>query len=216
MNTLSYIVDKYNLKIGRQYIVEIPNIGRNNLAELFAELKFKKGAEIGVALGEYSEVLCKVNPKLHLFSIDPWSVSAYEPETLNFGKTGRSDFNRAYKEARKRLAPYNCTVIRKTSMKALKDHKDNSLDFVYIDGNHDFVNFTNDLHYWSKKVRKGGIISGHDYIYFPSRNFNHVKRALIAYLWSYGIKPLFIVGAEAVGQPGVIRDKTRSWFWIKG
>src|SRR3989344_1778672 len=100
MNTLSYIVDKYDLNIGRQYILEIPNIGRNNLAELFAELKFKKGAEIGVALGEYSEILCKVNPNLHLFSIDPWGVLAYEPGTLNFGKSGQKDFNRAYKEAK--------------------------------------------------------------------------------------------------------------------
>ena len=163
MKTFDYIVRKYNLKIGRQYIVEIPNMGRDNLAELFFKLNFKVGAEIGVARGEYSEILCETNPKLHLYSIDPWKVSAYEPDGLQLG-VGQKLFNEFYKETKKRLAPYNCTVKRKPSLKAVTDFKDNSLDFVYIDGNHDFVNFASDLHYWSKKVRGGGIISGHDYI----------------------------------------------------
>lgn len=187
-------------------------MGRNNLAELFAELKFTKGAEIGVENGLYSEILCKANPNLHLFCIDPWKAAAYEPGVD--GVDEQANFNQRYKAAKERLAPYRCTIVRKTSMAALKDFADETLDFVYIDGNHDFVNFVNDLHYWRKKVRQGGIVAGHDFATYPFRKYNHVKRALEAYVASYRMIPVFVVGSFAY-QEGFIRDKYRSWFWVK-
>ena len=214
MNTLNYIINKYQLRIHRRLIVEIPNMGRQNLAELFAELKFKTGAEIGVETGVYSEALLKANPNLHLFCIDPWKVSVYEPDIQNVNYE-QQHHNNCLKEARIRLAPLNCKIIRKKSLDAVRDFPDNSLDFVYIDANHDFVNVTNDIHYWSKKVRSGGIVSGHDYVYFPSAKKNHVKFVVISYTRAYRINPLFIVGAEAVRQPGIVRDHYRSWFWVK-
>ncbi|OGM19971.1 hypothetical protein A2714_02820 [Candidatus Woesebacteria bacterium RIFCSPHIGHO2_01_FULL_38_9] len=215
MKILEYIVDKYDLNIGRQPIVEIPNMGRAQLAELFAELKFKKGVEIGVEKGIYSEILLKVNPKLQLFSIDPWKASSYEPgiQAVDYRQKHYDDY---YRETKKRLSGYKSKIIRKKSLTAVKDFKDNSLDFVYIDGNHDFINVTNDIYYWSQKIRIGGIISGDDFAYFPAGKQNHVKHVLLAYTKAYGIRPVFVVGAEAKGQPGVIRDNFRSWFWIKG
>jgi hypothetical protein len=39
-------------------------------------------------------------------------------------------------------------------MDALNDFEDDSLDFVYIDGNHEFPYVAEDLFHWSKKVRK--------------------------------------------------------------
>lgn len=213
-DTLKYILNKYKINLGRQYIVDIPNMGRDQLAGLFAELKFTKGAEIGVESGLYSETLLKANPKLFLTSIDPWEASAYEPGIVGIDYR-QQYFNQCYRTAKKRLAPYNCQVVRKTSMEAVDNFKDNSLDFVYIDGGHDFVNVANDIHYWLKKVRPGGILSGHDYAFFPGGKQNHVKYIVPNYTRAYGIIPLFIVGAEAVGRRGVIRDKFRSWFWVK-
>ncbi len=128
--------------------------------------------------------------------------------------TKNKNIDGIFKEEKKRLAPYNCTIVRKTSMSALKDFADNSLDFVYIDGNHDFVNFTNDLHFWLKKIRPGGIMSGHDYYYFPYRKFNHVRRVVDTYMRSYHMIPYFVVGASTY-DPGLIRDRYRSWFWVK-
>ncbi|TSC86276.1 MAG: hypothetical protein G01um101416_699 [Microgenomates group bacterium Gr01-1014_16] len=191
----------------------IPNMGRVQLAQLFAELEFIKGAEIGVLEGGYSEVLCQANPKFRLFSIDPWKASAFEPDQT--GIYSQPQFDAFFKIAKKRLSKYNCQIIKKESLKAAADFADESLDFVYIDGNHDFINVANDLHTWQKKVKAGGIVSGHDYFNFPSYHRNHVKRVLLAYTLSYGIKPLFIVGADAVRQRGVIRDHFRSWFWVK-
>lgn len=213
VDTFQYILKKYNISVGRQYIVEIPNIGRDDMAKLFAELNFCKGAEIGVEKGLYSEVLCKANPNLQLFCVDPWSVSAYEPG-IHGVEEEQEPYDQRYQETLKRLAPYNCTIIRKGSMEVLKDFEDDCLDFVYIDANHDFVNFTNDLHYWKKKVKTGGIVSGHDYANYAYHKFNHVKRVLQAYTKCYGMVPVFIVGGLAMEEK-VTRDKFRSWFWVK-
>ncbi len=218
METYNYILKKYNINVGKQHVVEIPNMGRGHLAELFAELEFKKGIEVGVDQGKYSEILCKANPQAELFGIDPWSSSAYEPNTYVNEKQGF--FDGRYEETIAKLAPYkNYTFIRKTSLEAMDDFEDNSLDFVYVDANHDFVNVARDLHGWNKKVRPGGILAGHDYAYFPFSKFNHVKRVLEVYARCYNIVPYFVVGVMnydvGVDRPTSGRDKYRSWFWVK-
>lgn len=215
VNTFDYIINKYNIKVGSQYIVEIPDMGRDNMAGLFGELGFNQGAEIGVELGLYSEVLCKANPNLHLTCVDPWLASAYDPA---FGThavdTEQEKYDERYAECVERLAPYNATIIRDTSLEAAKHFPDNFFDFVYIDANHDFPNFINDLHQWTKKVKIGGIVSGHDYAVYSYKKANHVKRALDAYARCYRMIPFFVVGAMEYKE-GTTRDKYRSWFWCK-
>ena len=48
--TLEYIITEFQLAIDPNATahVEIPNFGRNNLPQLFGELDFKIGAEVGV------------------------------------------------------------------------------------------------------------------------------------------------------------------------
>lgn len=211
MNVLDYIVKKYNINVGKQYLVDVEQMhGSADLSKLFAELGFNKGVEVGTDQGLFAEVLCQDNPNLELHCVDPWITDAYEPEAS--GVVGDQNyFNDRYNETVERLKPYNCNLIRKTSMEALEDFEDNSLDFVYIDANHDFLNFIKDLHYWMKKVRPGGIISGHDFAYFSYKKFNHVKRALIAYARCYRMIPLFAV---MYVPNGLRRDRYRSWFYV--
>jgi len=218
MTTYQQIINKYKIDVGIQYIVEIPNIGRDDMAKLFGELGLKSGAEIGVDKGDFSEVLCKAMPETKIYGIDPYVRNAYEsnivPRDAGIYDT-QEGFEDNYNKARAKLDKYpNYVLIRGYSMDVLKQFEDNSLDFVYIDGNHDFPNFINDLHQWSKKVRMGGIVSGHDYAYYSYRKFNHVKRALEAYARSYRMIPLFIVGSYTRHQ-GETRDTFRSWFWVK-
>lgn len=218
MNTYKYIIDKYNIDVARQYIIEIPDMDRNDLANLYKELNFNLGVEVGVDKGEYSEILCKANPNLKLFGVDPYVLKAYEKE-INPKDAGiygtQEGFEGNYEKATARLAPYkNYRLVRSYSMDALKLFEDESLDFVYIDANHDFLNFIQDLHFWLKKVKPGGIMSGHDYANFSYRKHNHVKRALDAYARSYRMIPFFVAGADEY-QEGIKRDKFRSWFWVK-
>ena len=79
MNTYDYIINKYKIKVGHQYLIDVEAMKVSvALSKLFAELNFNKGVEIGVDKGEFSEVFCKDNPNLHLFSVDPSSPGAYE------------------------------------------------------------------------------------------------------------------------------------------
>jgi|TARA_Y100000310_G_C20673115_1_gene811378 SAM-dependent methyltransferase len=214
MNTYDYVINKYNIDVGPRYIVDIPNMGRDDMADLFAELGFNIGAEIGVFKGKYSEVLCKANPKLKLYGVDAWRLDAHEPGVFVGGER-QSLFDGFLMETLERMAPYqNYKIVQKLSMDAVKDFEDESLDFVYIDAGHDFTSVTNDLHFWLKKVKPGGIMSGHDYARYPFHKYIHVKRVLEAYCWSYKLLPLFIVGSHEVKE-GEIRDRYRSWFFVK-
>jgi predicted O-methyltransferase YrrM len=122
----------------------------------------------------------------------------------------QTSLERQYEESKSRLAPYDCAVIRKTSMEAVKDFEDESIDFVYIDGNHTQKYVLEDIEEWSKKVKKGGVISGHDYVVFKQREINHVKSVVNQYAKEHDIK-LYILGRRDEGK----RDLFRSWFWIK-
>jgi len=211
MDTQEYIIKKWNID-PTQRSVEIPNITRETLAKLFAELGFKIGVEIGTYKGEYAEVLCQNNPDLKLYCVDPWK--AYEGKNTTFTDQGLADA--CYQETVKCLAPYNATLVRKFSLDAVNDFALDSLDFVFLDGNHEFRQVVDDISEWEARVRHGGIISGHDYI--EPRNRNHyiqVVPAIHGYCNAYDIRPLLIVGRKFTKDLGEIRDRNRSWFYVK-
>lgn len=58
-------------------------------------------------------------------------------------------------------------AIRMSSIEAAKLYQDQSLDFVFIDALHDYDNVSADIKSWLPKIKKGGIISGHDYHHPP-------------------------------------------------
>lgn len=136
---------------------------RIELAKYFNELGFKTGAEIGVLFGYYSEVLQQNISGLKLYCIDNWEIGKTYP---------------TYKQAKERLAPYNCELIRKTSMDAVKLFDNETLDFVFIDGAHDYEHVKEDIEAWYKKVRVGGIVAGHDYYYMKHIHKDSVIRAV--------------------------------------
>jgi DNA repair exonuclease SbcCD nuclease subunit len=120
----------------------------------------------------------------------------------------------AERKARERLKDFNCHFLHMTSMEALPLIQDQSLDFVYIDGNHEFPYVAMDVAFWSKKVRSGGIVSGHDFLKEKPRSNMHVPPVLWGYTDAYRIKPWFILGTRA-RVTGEVRDTHRSWMWVK-
>jgi len=209
MNTLKYILKKYNLRYDDKtpMPIEIPNVGREQLTILFKELGFKKGVEIGVLAGEYSELICRNNPGVKLYGIDSYKAYCQHKSQRHL--------DRFYKKAKVLLAPYKkYQFIIESSKEAVNRFKNNSLDFVYIDGNHDFSSVMIDIILWSEKIRSGGIISGHDYLNRREPTNHRVKQALIPYVKYNKIIPWFVLGLR-VKKPGLIRDKERSWMWVK-
>ena len=181
--------------------IELPKMTRKNLARLFRHLRFRIGVEVGVEKGLYSSILCKCNPQMKLYSVDAWT-----PYKGYRGYVSQGRFNKLYDEAKERLAFYNnCEVVKAFSMDAVKQFKNGSLDFVYIDGSHEFQQVTNDIAEWSKKVRKGGIVSGHDFRRGAGKWTCHVKDVVQAWTYSHRIRPWFVLRG----------DKSPTWFWVK-
>lgn len=203
IDTLDYIAKKLDLDLTRKPPIEVPNFWRELFAPLFAELEFNTGAEIGVQSGTFSEVLCKANPKLCLYSIDPWIAYAGYSDEIH-----QSIFDKHFTQATEILAAYNCVIIRETSMRALAEFADGSLDFVYIDGNHEIPWVLDDICGWSRKVRTGGIVAGHDYYRSKLKVSRcHVVDVVHCVVGAWRINPWFII-SERDGWP-------RSWFWVK-
>lgn len=69
-------------------------------------------------------------------------------------------------------------VINQDITKAASQYSDESLDFVFVDASHDYESVRNDLWTWYPKVKKGGLMAGHDY----SENCLGVKLAVDQFL----------------------------------
>jgi predicted O-methyltransferase YrrM len=52
--------------------------------------------------------------------------------------------------------------VKMLSVKAAYEYEDNSLDFVFIDASHDYKSVLADITAWYPKVKRKGIIAGHD------------------------------------------------------
>ena len=202
-----WLQNKY--QITGEGIIEIPRVLRSDLAQWFHDLGFKVGVEVGVAAGEYSEILCQTNPQATIYGIDPWI--AYD----GYGDYKKeSTFNRMYNDAMTRMRGFpNWKPIQAFSMDAVKQFEDESLDFVYIDANHAEPYVSQDINAWAKKVRKGGIVSGHDYIRLKSVRCDVID-ALEKYTKENNINPLYILGTKP-RIPENLRDESRSWLFFK-
>lgn len=196
----------------RTAVVEIANVGRADLPRLFAACGFTRGAEVGVMRGEFSDVLCKGMPGLEQFyCVDPW---------ITYDRYGdfkdQRKLNANFKMAQDRLAPYPfVTFLRQFSVDAAKTIPDGSLDFCFLDGNHEFSAVADDLFAWTPKIRSGGIISGHDfYIHKEKQTHLHVAECVTAWCDAYQIVPLMVLGRRACDVPGEVRDRPRSWMYV--
>ena len=207
MNSLHHIIDKYNIcswnidlkQKGPYYL----SAGRNKcLPNLFNELGFKIGAEIGVARGTWAKQILKRMPQLKLYLVDLWEPYA---EYLDFPDEKVLSF---YPDVKENVKGYNVEFIKEWSHIAAEQFEDESLDFVYIDANHIYEYVVQDLACWSKKVRKGGIVCGHDYNDF-SKHKNHcymqVVEAVNGWCAAKDIDHLFVL----TNNPG------NTWMYVK-
>jgi len=132
----------------------------------FVKNRFKNkslvGIVIGTASGENAENIMKNLNISKLFLIDPYASYKEDEKTIN-----RS---RDLKLASKRLTKFGNRIffIRDYSSNAAKKFKNNSIDFVYIDGNHSYDFVKKDIMSYYPKVKKDGVIGGHDfYVEYP-------------------------------------------------
>lgn len=199
METLEYIKNKYKVDTTSKEIIEMKFSRWDELLVLFRELGFKNGVEIGTYKGQFAETMCKLIPGLDLKCVDAWTV--YK----DYKDYGVNDLESdAYKIAKERSEKFGFELIKGWSLDSVKQFEDESLDFVFIDANHDFRHVTDDVDEWSKKVRKGGIVAGHDFFKNHHKRFG-VKEAIPAWCAANDISPLF----------AITKDHCPSWFYVK-
>lgn len=135
------------------------------------------GVEIGVALGKNAfNLLNNLKNIKELYLVDPYSF--YD------GWHGEGERNAYEIAAREKVSCFdNAIFVKKLSSDAVSDIPD-ELDFIYIDGNHDYEFVKKDIELYYPKVKVGGVMGGHDFcVEHPG-----VVRAVIDFAEKHNLK----------------------------
>jgi hypothetical protein len=121
-------------------------------------------AEIGVFKGDFSKFIFEnMQPKkLYLVDVFDGYVGSGDKDGNNMQFTFLEKEYEFLKEHFKKDS--NVFIIKDTSSNFLQKLDNESLDIIYIDGDHDYNGVKSDLHLSYDKVKKGGYICGHDYV----------------------------------------------------
>ena len=93
-------------------------------------------------------------------------VSSSIPHYQDIPAIQNNEFYETFLENMKDLINLGlCNPIKMMSTDAANLYEDGSLDFVLIDGAHDYTSVCEDIKAWLPKVKKGGILAGDDWPY---------------------------------------------------
>jgi len=140
----------------------VPRPFTTHLKNLFKDRPLT-GVEVGVYRGENAKNILQQLNMEKLYLVDPWAC--YE----GFGVDGageyanKNEIEKVYNNVKTAFAGHgNVEIIRDFSQTASARFDENSLDFVYIDGNHRYEHVYRDIKSWHLKVKQGGVVGGHD------------------------------------------------------
>ena len=139
--------------------------------------KFDDGAhfiEVGVWKGRSASYMgVEINNSGKNIKFDCVDVFSGSSEHLDssspfFNQELLKDNDWLYNEFLKNTEPIKhiVTPIKQLSWLAAELYEDHSVDFVFIDAAHDYESVKKDLKAWFPKIKKGGVLAGHDYLYW--------------------------------------------------
>lgn len=130
--------------------------------------------EIGCFQGQSAEFALSnilLHEHSHMWIMDPW---------LSTRKIDEAGMEANYQLAMSNLKPHieagKVTIYRETSEERLPKLPDNLFDFLYVDGNHDYLPVKFDIEMGWRKLRPGGLMCMDDFR--PLRNTDGVARAV--------------------------------------
>lgn len=153
------------------------------------------GLELGVARAETSTYLLENCPNIKTYyCVDPW-----QPYQDWNGPITQEFIDNMKKTALDNLSFFGKKVnlIEDYSHNAAKKIKDNSLDFIFIDGDHAHEAALFDMTTFWPKVKKGGLFAGHD------AGMASIDKALETFRISHGI------------ETPVNYCPNQCWYWVK-
>ena len=141
------------------------------------------GCEIGVWKGEFSKQLYDTLQPTKLYLVDPWKYFSEYPDRWYGGKlvSSQEDMDKIFQDVKEIFKDKDEVVIlREISENIEPLIKQKSLDWIYIDGNHDFLFVFYDLVTSYFLVKNNGYITGDDY-----EKGNDIERAVTEFLTIY-------------------------------
>lgn len=137
---------------GIEGLVDICNYVSSNI-------DVKIALEVGSYVGESTVTFAKNFKNLEvLYAVDPYDLN-FNSDNLFDSKNLKIIEEEFYKNIKQYPTIKH---IKKDSETASKDFKDESFDFIYIDGCHAFKCVHDDINYWKSKVKKTGYMAFHD------------------------------------------------------
>ncbi len=122
-------------------------------------------AEIGVFTGNFAAKILRSSASIKkYYMIDPWRNLEDWNKPIN-NRSNNETFNKFYEEAIKNteFASNKRIILRGKTTEVIARIPDNSLDFIYIDGDHTLKGIAIDLIRSYPKLKKGGFIGGDDF-----------------------------------------------------
>jgi hypothetical protein len=142
---------------------------RAQMVRSMSQLGFKRVAEIGVARGDFSELLMDILHPDEFIAFDIFTMHHAEaiwgiPSTQFFDNLDQLAFYQ------RRFSETKCKVTCEigNSWENLNKYRDEYFDLVYVDGDHSYAGVSNDAAASLQKTRKGGMIIFNDYGVSPS------------------------------------------------
>jgi len=117
----------------------------------------------GVTLKQLSDLLIKNNKnKFRVYGIDLFENT---DDIIMIKRYGKERIASMYETCinKIKMNRHFINLCKADSKKASISFENESIDFAYIDASHTFENILRDLVGWYPTIKKGGIISGHDY-----------------------------------------------------
>jgi predicted O-methyltransferase YrrM len=112
--------------------------------------------EVGTFSGENAVIMAKYFNSV--VTVDPW-MNGYDKDD-HASNADMAEVEKKYFESTACFP--NISHLKLTSLEGANEFKDASLDFVYLDGDHRTDAVVADIDAWKPKIRKGGILAGHD------------------------------------------------------
>lgn len=133
-------------------------------AQLVADREYKTIVEVGTAYGGNAYHLLSTVNVAELICIDPYVFYPAMP-----GFICQQEYDTLHQFATDRLKPWpQAEIWKMTSKEAIEDIL--TVDLVFLDGSHDYEDVAWECEHYSKIIRPGGVLSGHDYNIFEGVN----------------------------------------------
>jgi predicted O-methyltransferase YrrM len=116
--------------------------------------------EIGVRHAGHAEYMLNSLDIEHLYLIDPYDAYGDYQEAWDHERMSSAE-----ERARSRLKNYEQVTFVKEYSSAAVDLIPEQVDLVYIDGNHAYEYVQEDIANYYDRIRAGGILAGHDYVW---------------------------------------------------